>query len=143
MYSIPSKVLGWSVTHPVWIYSISCLKTSGSNSSMINVWCWLLRDWCLNENKSIHSLAILNIDFKLFCPVHSIDIWYSLSQFTCCWFWGVEPCRRGSELRFINAFSLLSFLTGSFFFDCCAREWVCQSCLWNTLKYEPKILETL
>ncbi len=36
----PSSVLGCSVTHPVWMYSMSCLKTSGSNSSMIRVWCW-------------------------------------------------------------------------------------------------------
>ncbi len=37
---LPSSVLGCSVTHPVWMYSMSCLKTSGSNSSMIRVWCW-------------------------------------------------------------------------------------------------------
>ena len=37
---LPSSVLGWRVTHPVWIYSIICLNTSGSNSSISMVW------WC-------------------------------------------------------------------------------------------------
>lgn len=35
----PNNVLACNVTHPVWIYSISCRKTSGSNSSIIIVWC--------------------------------------------------------------------------------------------------------
>ena len=35
---VPSSVLGCSVTQPVWAYSMSCLNTSGSNSSMISVW---------------------------------------------------------------------------------------------------------
>ena len=45
---LPSRVLACSVTQPVWMYSISWRKTSGSNSSMIIVWwvctvgcCWL------------------------------------------------------------------------------------------------------
>ena len=36
---LPSSVLGCSVTHPVCMYSTSCLNTSGSNSSMIRVSC--------------------------------------------------------------------------------------------------------
>ena len=35
---VPSSVLGCSVTQPVWAYSMSCLNTSGSNSSMMSVW---------------------------------------------------------------------------------------------------------
>lgn len=36
---LPNNVRGWRVTQPVWIYSMSCLKTSGSNSSIIRVSC--------------------------------------------------------------------------------------------------------
>ena len=93
------------------MYSISCLNTSGSNSSMIRVWCC-----CGGGCKA----KIRVYSSKAFIYVHTL--------FACC-----IGCmfNKGSELRLMKAFNLLSVLTDSFFLG---SSFLTFKMLWKTLK---------
>ena len=103
------------------------------NQCLVLVILWLMLEKWIDLpsfcQKSLNSLIILSMNqFEWYCCPRK--------QLTNCWFCGVDPCKRGSELRLINAFNLFSVLTGSFFFVASATECVCHNCLWNTLQID-------
>ena len=72
--SLPSSVLGCRVTHPVCMYSISCRNTSGSNSSIIIVWCccekaWA-KTWIADWRRSFLYLINLRMTTELWMKPH-------------------------------------------------------------------------
>ena len=83
-FMTPRRVLGCRVTHPVWMYSISCRNTSGSNSSMIMVWCSSI-DVYDNSYKVGAQLPHLTETFRSFLFFLSNFLNYVTVLTSCCW----------------------------------------------------------